>query len=144
MILLSTIKRIVLLTIIVTMFAYAAIIVFSTQEANASYRPAPTHLMRVASKPSLPTAGGVARRAWIICHVWKVRWQRCGRVLSVAWCESTLRPWARNGQYLGIFQMGTRERATYGHGPGVWTQARAAKRYWDQSHWTPWQCKPWA
>lgn len=51
---------------------------------------------------------------------------------------------AANGQYLGCFQMGTNERATYGHGPGFWAQARAALRYFIASgrDWSPWSCKP--
>ena len=52
---------------------------------------------------------------------------------------------ARNGQYLGCFQMGSRERRTYGHAAGVWGQARAAFRYFVDSgrDWSPWECKPW-
>ena len=60
--------------------------------------------------------------------------------LRIAWCESRLGTDARNGQHLGLFQMGTRERARFGHGPDALTQARAAHRYWLASspHWRPW------
>lgn len=62
----------------------------------------------------------------------------------VAWCESRWIPWASNGQYLGIFQMGSAERSRYGHGPTPLEQARAARRYFDAvgRHWGPWACKP--
>jgi len=62
--------------------------------------------------------------------------------LVVAWCESRFRTWARNGQYLGLFQMGSSERARFGHGDTALAQARAAKRYFDVSGWSPWQCLP--
>jgi hypothetical protein len=64
--------------------------------------------------------------------------------VRVARCESGLSVWARNGQYLGLFQMGSRERSIYGHGNNAWAQSRAAKRYFvatDRS-WSPWTCKP--
>lgn len=52
---------------------------------------------------------------------------------------------ARNGQFLGCFQMGLNERRKYGNGAGVWNQARAAYRYFVDSgrDWSPWTCKPW-
>ena len=51
---------------------------------------------------------------------------------------------AENGQYLGCFQMGSSERAKYGHGPGFWAQAKAALAYFIDSgrDWSPWSCKP--
>lgn len=65
---------------------------------------------------------------------------------SVAGCETgyTYDVGARNGQYLGLFQMGSSERATYGHGWTPWEQARAAYRYFVASgrDWSPWQCRP--
>jgi len=68
---------------------------------------------------------------------------RAGEALRVAWCESRYHTWARNGQYLGIFQMGTTERATYGHGPTALDQAVAAHRYFLAANgWGPWECKP--
>lgn len=89
-----------------------------------------------------------------------VSWQERGRVKSVisqvfgrygdqahrvASCESGFNVAASNGQYQGIFQMGSSERRIYGHGPGVWAQARAAYRYFVASgkDWSPWACKPW-
>jgi hypothetical protein len=45
---------------------------------------------------------------------------------------------------LSMFQMGTRERRLYGHGPDPWSQAFAAHRYYVASgrDWSPWECKP--
>jgi len=66
--------------------------------------------------------------------------------LSVASCESghTYSVNAQNGQYLGIFQMGSNERETYGHGNTPYAQAKAAHRYFVASgrDWSPWECKP--
>ena len=49
---------------------------------------------------------------------------------------------ARNGQYLGLFQMGAWARARFGHGQTARAQARAAYRYWRVSGWSGWECKP--
>jgi len=67
------------------------------------------------------------------------------QALAVARCESGLTVWARNGQYLGLFQMGSSERRIYGHGNDPWAQSRAAYRYFVASgrDWSPWSCKPW-
>lgn len=77
----------------------------------------------------------------VIC---KVFGRYCQQALRVAWCESRHHTWARNGQYLGLFQMGSSERRIYGHGPGPLAQARAAWRYFAASgyDWSPWSCKP--
>ena len=65
--------------------------------------------------------------------------------MAVARCESGLSLWAQNCQYLGLFQMGSHERAVYGHGPTALAQARAAHRYFVAAErtWGPWSCKPW-
>ncbi len=67
----------------------------------------------------------------------------CAQALRVARCESGLRTWAANGQYLGLFQMGAVARARYGHSPDAYGQARAAYRYFRDSgyRWGPWTCK---
>jgi hypothetical protein len=64
--------------------------------------------------------------------------------VRVARCESSLRVDARNGQYLGLFQMGAWARARYGHGRGARAQSRAAFRYFVASGrtWGPWACRP--
>lgn len=76
-----------------------------------------------------------------------VSWPLGGNVVKrqavrVGWCEGSLDPRSANGQYLGTLQMGTDERATYGHGPTIEEQAAAAAKYYDVSGWTPWQCHP--
>ena len=69
----------------------------------------------------------------------------CQEALAVAWCESRLSPHAQNGQYLGLFQMGSYERRLFGHGQSARDQAVAAHRYFVRSgrDWSPWACR-WA
>ena len=76
-----------------------------------------------------------------ICGVFK---SKCRDAVDVARCESGLQTTAHNGQYLGLFQMGTTARERFGHGPTAWEQATAAHRYYvsSGSDWSPWSCKP--
>jgi hypothetical protein len=69
----------------------------------------------------------------------------CRAAIAVAWCESHLQTTAQNGQYLGLFQMGSYERQLFGHGPTAHAQAVAAHRYFVSSgrDWSPWSCR-WA
>ena len=80
---------------------------------------------------------------WVICDVFGQRY--CSQAVAVATCESRLTTTAQNGQYLGLFQMGSHERRTFGHGGSARQQARAAYRYFVRSgrDWSPWSCKPW-
>jgi hypothetical protein len=80
------------------------------------------------------------RRA--ICDVFG---SHCEAAIDVAWCESRLTTTARNGQYLGLFQMGSYERRLFGHGDTAYEQAKAAHRYFVLSgrDWSPWGCR-WA
>ncbi len=68
----------------------------------------------------------------------------CRQAQRVAYCESTYNIYATNGQYLGLFQMGSFARARYGHSWSAWGQSKAAYRYFIDSgkDWSPWQCKP--
>jgi hypothetical protein len=77
-----------------------------------------------------------------ICHVFR---SYCGQALRVARCESGYSVNAQNGQYLGLFQMGSSERRLFGHGESALEQAQAAYRYFVRSgrDWSPWSCKPW-
>ena len=86
------------------------------------------------------TAAMPPRKA--ICAVFG---SHCGQALAVARCESGLQTTARNGQYLGLFQMGSQERRLYGHSPRAIDQVKAAHRYFVSSgrDWSPWSCKPW-
>jgi hypothetical protein len=78
----------------------------------------------------------------VICRVFG---EYCKDAVAVARCESRLQIWARNGQYLGLFQLGASERVLFGHGESAVEQARAALRYFVASgrDWSPWSCKPW-
>ena len=69
------------------------------------------------------------------------------KAVRVFKCESgpNLWPWARNGQYLGIAQMGEFARA-YVASKGVpwawgpWQQARAAAKLQRDLGWAQWEC----
>jgi hypothetical protein len=78
-----------------------------------------------------------------ICTVFGRRY--CREAINVAWCESRLTTTAQNGQYLGLFQMGSSERRLFGHGSTAHRQALAAHRYFVLSgrDWSPWGCR-WA
>jgi hypothetical protein len=69
----------------------------------------------------------------------------CSQALNVAWCESRFQTNARNGQYLGLFQMGSSERRLFGHGSTAHEQSVAAHKYFVLSgrDWSPWGCR-WA
>jgi hypothetical protein len=76
-----------------------------------------------------------------ICHVFG---PYCSQALRVASCESGRGVWAQNGQYLGMFQMGSYARGRYGHSYTALGQARAAYAYFVDAgrDWSPWSCKP--
>lgn len=86
-------------------------------------------------------AVAVAKPQNAICRVFG---RYCREAVAVSRCESELSTTAQNGQYLGLFQMGTTARQLYGHGPTALEQAQAAHRYFvDSGHgWSPWSCKP--
>lgn len=75
-----------------------------------------------------------------ICSVFG---SHCQEALAIAWCESHLSTTAQNGQYLGLFQMGSYERRLFGHGRNARDQAVAAHRYFVRSgrDWSPWSCR---
>lgn len=73
----------------------------------------------------------------------------------IAQCESTalapeavarrykLGRWAKNGQYVGVFQMGKAERRKYGfyrRGASALVQVRSAYRLYLDRGWQPWSC----
>jgi hypothetical protein len=78
----------------------------------------------------------------VVCDVFR---RHCRQALQVARCESGFSTTAANGQYLGLFQMGSSERQLFGHGASAKSQAKAAYRYFLTSgrDWSPWSCKPW-
>jgi len=81
------------------------------------------------------------RNTRAICEVFG---RYCDQALRVSWCESHWLTTARNGEHLGLFQLGATERHTFGHGPDALSQARAAFRYFNASgkDWSPWSCQP--
>jgi len=72
-----------------------------------------------------------------VCFYFK---QNCTTAMRIVNCETggSYAPWSANGQYLGIFQMGSQERATYGYGSNVWAQAKAAYAYFRVAGFGPW------
>ena len=111
--------------------------------ARAERKAAATRatLARRAEKRRL-AAAEAARPPGVICRIFGAY---CREALAVSRCESGLRTDAQNGQYLGLFQMGTNERRIFGHGSSAAAQATAAHRYFLASgrDWSPWSCKPW-
>lgn len=73
----------------------------------------------------------------LICQVFG---SACSMAQTVAYRESRYSIYAANGQYLGIFQMGEHERATYatiGYST-AYEQIVAAHNYFMVSGWSPW------
>jgi hypothetical protein len=97
--------------------------------------------LRVTRKARRLAAVEAATPASVIC---KVFGDYCREALAVAQCESGLQTTATNGQYLGLFQMGSSERRLFGHGETAATQVAAAYRYFVASgrDWSPWSCRP--
>lgn len=70
-----------------------------------------------------------------------------GQLDRVAFCESSHRPWARNGRYRGLFQMGPMfERTPFGRaGLSVWdpyVAALATASVVSVQGWRQWECWP--
>ncbi len=95
-----------------------------------------------AAKARQLAARAAASPPKVICRVFG---SYCGQAVAVSRCESGLSTGAQNGQYQGLFQMGSNERRIFGHGPTALAQAKAAHRYFVASgrDWSPWSCKPW-
>lgn len=131
----STSATITLPTTIFAVALAALILLLTTPDTSLSASP---HKVRALHGRGART---VAHRKAILR---KIFGRYGSQAIRVAQCESGLRPWAQNGQYLGIFQMGTAERTLYGHGRGAWAQATAAHAYFlaSGSDWSPWQCQP--
>ncbi len=121
------------------------------QEANASLAYAQKRVRELAKTVTALRAKVRTRTARklsslppkeAICGVFG---PRCQEAVAVAWCESRLETTAQNGQYLGLFQMGSYERSLFGHGRSARDQAVAAHRYFVRTgrDWSPWSCR-WA
>lgn len=87
------------------------------------------------------TRSDVERVKQIIRYVFGSHGEQAVRVAD---CETGHTFWwgAHNGQYRGIFQLGTRERAQYGDGHSTWEQAVAAYKLFLDRGWAPWDCSP--
>ena len=110
------------------------------QFAVAAYNPAPERIVRAALQVKSPPPQTVERRAWAVCRIFVGR--LCRPALNVAWCESGIRPDARNGQYHGVWQFGYWARTHFGYGRNVWEQTFAARRYHALAGFRPWECHP--
>lgn len=96
-----------------------------------------------------PTDAATSPRqaAWIAAK--QVFKKYAGQAIQVAYCETggTFSTTARNGQYLGLYQMGSWERRTYAYGryTTALEQTQAAYRYFVASgySWRAWECRPW-
>lgn len=116
---------------------YFAVILILLLAAWSAIKPSTANASVAGCAILYPTPNSLPRRACIVRQVFH---EEPRKAVAVAWCESTLRPWAVNGWYLGIFQMGPGPRARYGHGATVLAQAIAAHRYYLVSGWSPWEC----
>ena len=106
-----------------------------TQKRAAAAKAALAHRQKVRRL----AAYQAATPSSVICRVFGAH---CQDALAVSRCESGLRTDAQNGQYLGLFQMGSYARDLYGHGLSAIDQATAAHRYFVSSgrDWSPWSC----
>jgi hypothetical protein len=116
----------------VLIFAWFVWAIGRATDAEAHYQPGhhnTRHAINLAFCGKSNSYCGASSEAW-----------------QVARCETggTMSVWANNGQYLGLFQMGSYARSAYGHSVNPWGQARAAHRYYVASgrDWSPWECKP--
>lgn len=115
-----------------------------------AYRP-PSADARPAGAPRCFRPSMTATQA-IDC-LWPARSRRAAR--AVAECESTasapervarrrgLGRWARNGRYVGIFQMGRAERRSHGWyrvGAPAHVQVASALGLYRSRGWQPWEC----
>jgi len=116
-----------------------------TASLAATQRKAKAARFAIARRAKVRRLAAVkaATPAAAICRVFG---NDCREALAVSRCESGLQTTAQNGQYLGLFQMGTTARRLYGHGASALEQAQAAHRYFLDSgrDWGPWSCKPWS
>lgn len=99
--------------------------------------------MAVFVTVATPASGGYRERNAAIIH--KVFGRYGSQAVRVARCESGLTIGARNGQYLGLFQVSGHWRRTVpGWGWDAWSQARHAYRVFrlTGSDWSHWSCRP--
>lgn len=91
-------------------------------------------------------AAAEASREQAVPVIRKVFGRYADEAIRVARCESNFELGARNGQFRGLFQLGSWERATYARGrySTYLDQTLAAWRYFVATGrgWSPWECQP--
>jgi hypothetical protein len=115
----------------------SAALLYAERRAHAVTKTVAALRRAVANREARQHAAMSPRAA--ICDVFG---SYCEEAVAVAWCESHLSTTAQNGEYLGLFQMGTYARRLFGHGASAHEQALAARRYFVRSgrDWSPWSC----
>lgn len=115
----------------------------------AASKPAPTHYVKqsgATAVPSDPVAYDPGSVQALICDAFG---SACAKALSVAKCESGFDPYATNGHYRGIFQVGDMHAAQWLEvtGRDYWsswmnaaTNIAFARWLWEQDGWGPWSC----
>lgn len=129
-------------SLMIILIALLIVLMLMASDAKAHYVPGRHNAIHAIQ---LAWCGKANRECW-----------QGNQAIEVAKCEAA-QYWSLNipaqarGPYdefgnrrLSMFQMGTRERRLYGHGPDPWSQAFAAYRYYVSSgrDWSPWECKP--
>ena len=86
--------------------------------------------LRARWQPTVTYAIGLAARVFNIDEA---------KMRQVAWCESTMRPWATNGRYKGLFQLGW---SPYGLSPfdPVANALSTAQTVARDGSWRQWEC----
>lgn len=132
----------ILWPLIILISAFVLLVLIMSSNGSAHYKPG-TH-----------NAIHAIQKSW--CGKSNRKCAEGNEAVSVAKCESAQywslgiphRAVGPNDELgnprLSMFQMGTRERRLYGHGPDPWKQAKAAHRYYVSSgrDWSPWECQP--
>jgi hypothetical protein len=103
--------------------------------------PTPVPVAFVAPPPPPPPVPTAGIEGLICSYAWN-----CQEALSVARCESGLRPDAIGGSNYGLFQMNQVHANRF---PGFWelwsdpaSNASWAFQIWSASGWRPWGCRP--
>ena len=97
-----------------------------------------------ACGPQEPPPPKSAAEHAIEVHFSPYGWDVVEQAKRVAWCESGWNPSATNGQYLGLFQMGSYHywRFEGNRWDDPYVNARAAGGLYREQGWRPWSCKP--
>ncbi len=146
---------------------YAKKFHFSWQIVNHHTRElahAKAHLKKIAAKKAAASQMLWCRRGECIKTLIRRIWvEDPNGAIQVASCESgfhadPVEGLSMTGQYVGVFQLGTSERASWGRGIGTeiyrssdpstaikapaWEQITAGHELFKDLGWSPWQCSP--